>query len=243
MSSSGYKTIDVGPALDLDTNGLTDEYDPFDAYDAAIDSNRRWAAHVNRCDPTFFFRSAQNDQHPPILWLGCSDSRVPETTLLGLKPGDVFTHRSIANIVNSTDIDMLSVVEYAVASIKVKHVVLCGHTSCGGIVAALRDRPTGFGSLDIWLQPVRALRDKFADELAALPEDKRVNFLVKKNVEAGLETLKRIPEVVSAINKRGLEVHGVIYDLGTGLVEELYHDGPEEVKLGQINDWRSTLME
>jgi carbonic anhydrase len=166
---------------------------------------------------------------------------VPETTILGLKPGDVFTHRSIANIVNSTDIDMLSVVEYAVDRLKVKHVVLCGHTSCGGIEAVLENDRTGLGSLDIWLQPVRALRDKFAEELAALPKEKRTNFLVEKNVQAGLEAIKRIPEVISAINTRGLEVHGVLYDLSTGLVEELFQDGPENIKLGQLNDWRTTL--
>jgi carbonic anhydrase len=166
---------------------------------------------------------------------------VPETTILGLKPGDVFTHRSIANIVNSTNIDMLSVVEYAVAQLKVKHVVLCDHTSCGGIIAALQDGRTGLGSLDIWLQPVRALREKFAEEMAALPEGKRANFLVKKNVQAGLVILERIPEVIKAINERGMEVHSVFYDLSTGLVEELCQDGPEDLKLEQLTDWRDPL--
>jgi carbonic anhydrase len=88
---------------------------------------------------------------------------------------------------------------------------------------------------------VRALRDKFAEELAALPKEKRTNFLVEKNVQAGLEAIKRIPEVISAINTRGLEVHGMLYDLSTGLVEELFQDGPENIKLGQLNDWRTTL--
>jgi carbonic anhydrase len=161
---------------------------------------------------------------------------VPETTILGLKPGNVFTHRNIANIINSTDIDMLSVVEYAVHKLKVKHIVLCGHTSCGGIIAVLKDGRTGLGSLDIWLQPVRALRKTFADDLAALPDGKRTTFLIKKNVQAGLEAIKRIPEVESAINERGLEVHGVLYDLNTGLVEELFQDGPE-LNLEQPNGW------
>jgi carbonic anhydrase len=131
---------------------------------------------------------------------------------------------------------MLSVVEYAVHKLKVKHIVLCGHTSCGGIIAALEDCRTGLGSLDIWLQPVRTLRKKFADDLAALPEGKRTTFLVKKNVQAGLEAIKRIPEVESAMNERGLEVHGVLYDLSTGLAEELFQDG-HEIKLERPNGW------
>lgn len=165
-------------------------------------------------------------QAPPILWLGCADSRVPETTILGCKPGDVFTHRNIANIINSTDISLLSIVQFSVFHLKVKHIVVCGHTSCGGVAGALANSKLDI--LDIWLQPLRALREKYADELETMDTAERGTFLAKKNVQAGVEVLKRIPTVIDAQRERGVTVHGVIYNLGTGLLEEV--ETPEEEK-------------
>ena len=137
---------------------------------------------------------------------------------MGLKPGDVFTHRNIANVVNPTDLSLLSVVEFAVAHIKVKHIVVCGHTSCGGVNATLNNKKLGV--LDLWLQPMRLLREKHAEELAKLEGADKNNYLAKLNVLHGVENLRRIPTVIEAMKERGLQVHGVIYDLATGLLED-----------------------
>lgn len=120
---------------------------------------------------------------------------------------------------------MLSVVEFAVAHIKVKHIVVCGHTSCGGVNATLGN--SKLGVLDVWLHPMRTLREKHADELAKLEAPEKTTHLAKLNVNAGVETLKRIPTVIDAMAERGLQVHGVIYDLSTGLLDDLEIDEDE----------------
>jgi len=196
-----------------------------DAFEECLKCNQTWAAETAKSEPEFFANSAKG-QAPAILWLGCADSRVPETTVLGLKPGQVFTHRNIANIINATDVSMLSIVQYAVFHIKVKHIVVCGHTYCGGVAASLAN--SKLDVLDVWLQPLRALREKHADELAKLDEKERGNYLSKANVRAGVEVLKRIPTVIDAIQERGLEIHGIIYDLASGLIEEVDTDEHEE---------------
>ncbi|RMY17911.1 hypothetical protein D0867_05694, partial [Hortaea werneckii] len=117
------------------------------AFQHALKCNHQWAETTQATDPDFFPTCAQG-QAPSILWLGCSDSRAPETTLLGLKPGDVFTHRNIANILSPTDLSLLSVVEFSVFHLKVKHIVVCGHTSCGGVAGAMANGKLG-GPLDI----------------------------------------------------------------------------------------------
>ena len=189
-----------------------------DAFQACLKYNQKWAKETAEKDPEFFPKLAQG-QAPEILWLGCSDARKPETTILGLKPGDVFTHRNIANIINPTDLSLLSVVEFAVKHIKVKHVVVCGHTSCGGVAATLANN--NLGVLDLWLQPMRALREKHAEELAKLEGSEKSTYMAKLNVQAGVENLRRLPTVINAMQEWGLQVHGVLYDLATGLLEDL----------------------
>ncbi|KAK4554774.1 hypothetical protein LTR86_008276 [Recurvomyces mirabilis] len=189
------------------------------AFKAALESNHRWASETAKTD-TEFFQSAAKGQAPRILWLGCSDSRVPETTVLGLKPGEVFTHRNIANIIAPTDLSLLAVVEFSVAHLKVSHIVVCGHTSCGGVAGCLANAKLG-GPLDIWLQPLRALREKHADELDQLQGAERTTFLGKKNVQQSIDVVRRIPTVIDAERDRGLEVHGVIYHLDSGVLEEV----------------------
>jgi carbonic anhydrase len=153
---------------------------------------------------------------------------VPETTILNCKPGDVFTHRNIANIINATDISLLSIVQFAVFHLKVKHIVVCGHTSCGGVAASLANAKLDI--LDVWLQPLRALREKFADDLEGLDEKDRATFLAKKNVLAGVEALKRMPTVIDAMRERGLDIHGVLYHLDNGELEEV-EEGSEDEKI------------
>lgn len=155
------------------------------------------------------------------MWLGCSDSRCPETTILGLQPGDVFVHRNIANIISATDINTAAAIEYAVVHIKVKHIVLCGHTGCGGAAAALSDARVG-GVLDTWLTPLKAVRHAHAEELAALPDDgARAVRVAELNVEAGVKVLMANFSVQEAVRDRGLEVHGCLFDLASGRLRDL----------------------
>lgn len=181
-------------------------------------SNKAWVEHLTHQNPTLLPTLAQG-QKPSILWLGCSDSRVPETTVLGLQPGDVFTTRNIANIIHPGDLSAAAVVEYAVANVGVAHVVLCGHTGCGGVNAALGNKKIGV--IDTWLLPLRELRAKFAGEWAGLSAEERAGRLVEENVRRGVMVLRGNPNVIAAVRERGVVVHGCVYDVKTGLVREL----------------------
>lgn len=202
-----------------------------DAFKSCLESNQRWAKSTASADPAFFSNLAKG-QAPEILWLGCSDSRKPETTILGLQPGDVFTHRNIANIVSPTDLSLLSVVEFAVRHLKVKHVVLCGHTGCGGVAATLANGKLGI--LDVWLQPMRAIREQHAEELEKLEGAEKSTYMAKLNVQGGVEVLRRMPAVLEAIKERGLEVHGLIFNLATGLLEDLKCGEDEAVEKKRV---------
>jgi len=191
-----------------------------DSFSYALSSNAAWAGYKNHQNPSFFPKLASG-QSPSILWIGCSDSRVPETTLLGLQPGDVFVHRNIANIVSPTDVNLLAVVEYAVVHLKVKHIVLCGHTCCGGAGAALSDARIG-GILDTWLTPLKSVRKQNEQELKGISDDaKRAVRLAELNVEWGVHTLLSSIVVEEAVNERDLKVHGVLYDIACGKIKDL----------------------
>ncbi|KAL1297208.1 hypothetical protein AAFC00_004778 [Neodothiora populina] len=176
----------------------------------------KWSDETAASDPEFFERCAAG-QAPKILWIGCADSRIPETTILGLKPGEVFVHRNIANIVTTTDINSLSVIEYAVAHLKVEHILVCGHTKCGGVNAALGN--SRLGLLDIWLQPMRKLRMDHTEELDSLDHDHKGNKLSEYNILRSLEVLRMNPTVIDAMKTRGLDLHGVIYNVENGRLE------------------------
>jgi carbonic anhydrase len=179
------------------------------------------------------------------VWLGCSDSRVPETTILGLQPGDVFVHRNIANIISPTDINTSAVIEYAVVHLGVQHVVLCGHTSCGGAIAALGGGKVG-GVLDTWLAPLRGVRAAHREELAGMKDEKeRARRVAELNVQAGVGVLMGNMVVQEAVRERGLQVHGCLFDIASGRVRDLgvgtsrggkgliHGDGGEEVVRGK----------
>jgi carbonic anhydrase len=154
-------------------------------------------------------------QNPRVLWLGCADSRVSETAILDCKPGDVFVHRNIGNIVQSNDINMASVVEYAVCHLKVRRIVVCGHTKCGAIVASMTDVDLG-DTLGPWTAPVRNLRRNHHSELEACGSyEDRITRLTELNVMMGLDVLRRLPSVTEAVRDYGLTLHGIIYDLAT----------------------------
>ncbi|KAL2147283.1 hypothetical protein VTI28DRAFT_10273 [Corynascus sepedonium] len=197
-----------------------------DSFLYALSSNNAWAGYKAHQNPNFFPKLASG-QTPQILWLGCSDSRCPETTILGLQPGDVFTHRNVANIVSPTDINTAAVVEYAVAHLKVRHVVLCGHTGCGGCIASLPSDSSNSnngvgGLLGTWLTPLRALRAAHGEELDGIKDPSiRAARLAELNVEAGVRVLMAMGCVQDAVQEGRLEVHGCLFDIASGRIRDL----------------------
>ncbi|TQB69032.1 hypothetical protein MPDQ_002423 [Monascus purpureus] len=206
-----------------------------DRYSTALNQNKEWATKTAQEQPDLFPTLATG-QHPEILWIGCSDSRCPETTLLGLKPGDVFVHRNIANILHPADLSSSAVIEYAVDHLKVKHIVLCGHTSCGGVAAALGNKQLGI--LDPWLLPLRQIREEHLNVLRSLSPQEQGLKLSEWNVLAGVKTLKQKSVVLEAIQERGLQIHGVIYDVASGILRELETGEPEEVSKARLASFK-----
>ncbi|CAO2655801.1 Nn.00g046040.m01.CDS01 [Neocucurbitaria sp. VM-36] len=195
-----------------------------DPLDHLLAGNRVYAKRTAERNPNAFVDLAKG-QAPQILWIGCADSRVPETTVCHCKPGDIFVHRNIANTVHANDINAASVVEYAVTHLKVRKVVVCGHTKCGGANAALGDADLG-QTLNTWLHPVRELRRKHKAELEKLPDDDvRSARVAELNVQQSVEVLRQHPAVKRAISERGLTLHGLIYDIGAGQLKILGDSG------------------
>lgn len=185
-----------------------------------FDNNREWAAKITKQDPTFFARlSAQ--QAPEYLWIGCSDSRVPPNDLVGLAPGELFVHRNVANVVVHADLNCLSVLQFAVDALKVKHVIVCGHYGCGGVRAALRDDRLGL--VDNWLRHVQDVRWKHQAELESLPtEAEQHNRLCELNVIEQVTNVGQTTIVRDAwARHQPVAVHGWIYDLQDGLLRDL----------------------
>jgi carbonic anhydrase len=184
-----------------------------------FENNRSWAAEMIAGDPGFF-RDLAERQSPDYLWIGCSDSRVPANQIVGLPPGDVFVHRNVANVVVHTDLNCLSVLQYAVEVLSVKHVIVCGHYGCGGVGAALEGARHGL--IDNWLRHVTDVAEKHAAELASLPAEGRLDRLCELNV---VEQVGNICEttIVEDAWARGqdLTVHGLVYGLADGLLRDL----------------------
>ena len=183
-------------------------------------NNRAWAEEMVRRQPDFFARLA-GQQAPEYLWIGCSDSRVPANQIVGLLPGEMFVHRNVANVVVHTDLNCLSTLQFATDVLKVRHVIVCGHYGCGGVLAALRDDHLGL--IDNWLRHVQDVRRKHQRQLSALPtEEQRHTRLCELNV---IEQVVNVCEttVVREAWGRGQElvVHGWIYGLGDGLLRDL----------------------
>lgn len=190
-----------------------------DDIETLLARNRAWAQRLSALRPGLFPALAES-QSPQILWIGCSDSRVPETSLLDLLPGEVFVHRNIANVLPYGDLSSQSVIQYAVEHLKVKHIIVCGHHGCGGVMAALSDKKLGL--IDSWLRNIRDVRAKHKVELDAIDNSQeRCSRLVELNVIAQIHHLKRMANVQEAIEERGVQVHGLVYGVGTGYAEIL----------------------
>jgi carbonic anhydrase len=182
--------------------------------------NREWARAISTRDPQFFQKLSEQ-QAPEYLWIGCADSRVPANEIVDLLPGELFVHRNVANLVIHTDFNCLSVIEYAVSVLQVKHIIVCGHYGCGGVRAALQDRRLGL--IDNWLRHIRDVRQRHRAELDALPsEDSQVDRLCELNVAEQVLNVCQTTMVQSAWEEgRKLEVHGWIYSLQDGLLRDL----------------------
>ena len=183
--------------------------------------NVEWAAERKRADPEYFRRLSRL-QAPEYMWIGCSDSRVAANVIAGMQPGEVFVHRNVANLVNPGDLNCLSVVQFAVDVLKVKHIIVCGHHRCGGVQAALEG--TRHGLIDYWLHPVRDLAEKHADPLAKLHDhDARWNRLCELNVVEQVRQLGDSPIVRDAWARgQPLTIHGLVYSLEDGLLRDLF---------------------
>jgi len=185
-----------------------------------FEQNRAWAEDIIGREPEFFEHLSAR-QSPTYLWIGCSDSRVPSTQLTGLEPGEMFVHRNVANVVVHTDLNCLSVMQFAVEALKVKHVIVCGHYGCGGVRAALLNLKLGL--IDNWLRHVQDVMKKYEAELAALAdEEARVDRLCELNVVEQVSNVAQTT-IVQGAWERGQElyVHGWIYGLRDGLLRDL----------------------
>ena len=184
-----------------------------------LENNRQWSENQKNSDPEFFNKLSER-QKPEYLWIGCSDSRVPANQIVGLIPGDIFVHRNVANLVVHTDFNCLSVLQYAVDVLKVKHVIICGHYGCGGVDAALEDQPLGL--IDNWLGHIKDIAYKHREELSELNAHDKSARLCELNVLEQAANVKRSNIVKDAL-KRGqpLQVHSWIYSLRNGRLKDL----------------------
>ena len=185
-----------------------------------LEKNRQWAEEIKASDPQFFNSLAQQ-QTPRYLWIGCSDSRVPATQLVGLKPGDMFVHRNVANVVVHTDFNCLSVLQFAVDVLNVSHVIVCGHYGCGGVKAAMDNLQLGL--IDNWLRHVQDVMHNHNEELDTIVDDgRRLDRLCELNVSDQVLNVSKTTIVQNAWNRgQELSIHGWIYGISDGLLRNL----------------------
>lgn len=192
------------------------------SYESLLQGNKDWVARVLQEDPEYFNRLAAG-QKPPILWIGCSDSRVPANQITNTNPGDIFVHRNIANVVVNTDMSMLSVLDYAVNILEVEHVIVCGHYGCGGVEAAIGNKQ--FGIIDNWLRHIKDTYRLHHHELELLSAEPRKKWdrLVELNVIEGVFNLTKTSIVQNRWNNgKKLGLHGWAYSLETGIINDLH---------------------
>ena len=194
-----------------------------------FESNRRWAAKTEAREPGFFSRLLKQ-QSPQYMWIGCADSRVPANELVDLLPGELFVHRNVANVVVHSDLNCMSVIQFAIDVLQVKHIMVVGHSGCGGVAAALTDRRIGIA--DNWLRHVQDVRDRHRDWLNTVPMERRVDALCELNVIEQAENVCRTTVVQDAWQRgQELVVHGWFYGLYNGLIHDLTMtvSGPDDV--------------
>jgi carbonic anhydrase len=208
----------------------SNENDSF--YEVLLEGNKEFIARSLAEDPQFFDKLAI--QNPPVLWIGCADSRVPANQITNTKPGEIFVHRNIANMVIHTDMNMLSVLDYAVNVLQVKHVIVTGHYGCGGVIAAMTNKE--FGLIDNWLRHIKDVYRLHADELDEIADEKkRVDRLVELNVIENVYNLCKTSIVQNAWkNGEPLSVHGWVYSISTGLITDMKVSTSNNNKLDDV---------
>ncbi len=190
-------------------------------FEKLLEENKLWAAAQIKDDPNYFKRLVDL-QSPEILWIGCSDSRVPADRITGTQPGEIFVHRNVANLVVHTDLNFLSVLQYAVEVIKVKHIIVCGHHNCGGIRAALQNQSLGL--IDKWLWNIKNVYQQNKDVINDLAtEDEKVDLLTELNVKEQVMNLAKTSIIQKAWkDHNGPDLHGWVYDLRDGIINPVF---------------------
>ena len=208
-------------------------------YNQLLENNKTWVAEQLEKDPEFFENLAHG-QAPPILWIGCADSRVPANQIIGAQPGEVFVHRNIANMVVHTDMNMLSVLDYAVNVLKVKHVIVCGHYGCGGVQTAMSNKQVGL--IDNWIRHIKDVYRFHQEELDAISnEQERFDRFVELNVFEQVYDLAKTSIIQNAWSSdQAVHVHGWVYNIADGFIRDLditlkNNDSLEEVYQLGIN--------
>ena len=189
-------------------------------YQQLLDGNKAWVKQTNETNPNLF-STLSLGQKPQVLWIGCSDSRVPANEITNTNPGEIFVHRNIANMVIHTDMSMLSVLDYAVNVLQVKHVIVCGHYGCGGILTALGNKQVGI--IDNWLRHIKDVYRLHKDELEAIiDENEKARRLVELNVIEQVYDLTKTSIIQNTWSKKqALHVHGWVYDITNGIIKDL----------------------
>ncbi|MCJ7759428.1 MAG: carbonate dehydratase [Gillisia sp.] len=204
-----------------------------DFYNKIIENNKKWVENKLELDPQYFERLSKG-QKPPLLWIGCADSRVPANEIIGAQPGEVFVHRNIANMVIHTDMSMLSVLDYAVNVLKVKHVIVCGHYGCGGIEAAMTNKSIGL--IDNWIRHIKNIyrvHKKELDKIADISE--RTNRFVELNVIEQVYDLAKTSIVQNAWGiDQDLTIHGWVYGVDNGIVKDLGVNFKNDSQLDEV---------
>jgi carbonic anhydrase len=200
------------------------------SYQKLIDGNKLFSESRKIKDPEYF-KNLSLGQKPDYLWIGCSDSRVPANEVTNTESGEIFVHRNIANLVVHTDLNLLSVIEYAVKYLGVKHIIVCGHYGCGGVKAAMGN--DSFGVLNNWLRNIKDVYHKFSDELDKIEDlDKRADRLTELNVIEQVRNLAKTTIVQETWKTRPLHLHAWVYGINNGLITDLrtIHDGTDDVE-------------
>ena len=206
-------------------------------FEKILQDNKDWAAKKLKTDPQYFKRLVEI-QSPEILWIGCSDSRVPADTLTATEPGEIFVHRNVANLVVHNDLNLLSVLQYAVEILKVKHVIVCGHYNCGGIIAAMKNESLGL--IDKWLWNIKNIYRLHREEIDALKtQEEKLKLLTELNVKEQILNLAKTSIIQKSWKQTNCpDLHGWVYDLRDGIINPIYEmpAGTEVDKLYQYDN-------
>jgi carbonic anhydrase len=192
-----------------------------EAYKKLLNNNKEWASSQIENDPEYFKRLV-DIQNPETLWIGCSDSRIPADKITGTQPGEIFVHRNISNLVVSTDLNLLSVLQYAVEILKVRHIIICGHHNCGGVSAALSQK--SFGLLDQWIQNIKDVYELHREEIDALSTfEEKHQLLIHLNVKEQVLNLAKTSIIQNAWKNSNIpHLHGWVYDLRDGIIDPVF---------------------